>query len=68
MSSRSDHKLKSDEIDFLNEMIKHHEMAVRMCKNMLSTVNHHDVESIAYSIIQAQVNEIELMRQLLRNN
>lgn len=60
-------KLKSDEIEFLSGMIRHHEMAVRMCKNILSTVNDHDVESIAYSIMQAQVNEIELMKQMLRN-
>lgn len=60
--------LNRDEQDFLREMIDHHMMAIKMSRSILTTVKNHDIESLAYSIIQAQQNEIALMWQLLRNS
>lgn len=60
-----DNSLHHEEKTFLAQMIAHHEMAIKMSKQMLFTVNSHDVESLCYSIIQTQLNEIALMKQLL---
>jgi len=58
--------LTPEEQTFLSQMIVHHDMAVKMSKKMLLSVDSHDVESLCYSIIQNQVNEIALMKQMLR--
>ena len=59
--------LSQEEQTFLTQMIVHHDMAVRMSRKMLLSAESHDVESLCYSIIQNQVNEIALMEQMLRN-
>ena len=61
-------KLTPEEQTFLTQMIIHHDMAVKMSRKMLLDVDSHDVESLCYSIIQNQVNEIALMEQMLRNS
>lgn len=61
-------KLTPEEQTFLTQMINHHDMAVKMSRKMLLSVDSHDVESLCYSIIQNQVNEIALMDQMLRDS
>jgi len=61
-----DANLSQEEQTFLAQMIVHHDMAVKMSRKMLLSVESHDIESLCYSIIQNQVNEIALMEQMLR--
>ena len=58
--------LAPEETKFLKDMIEHHKMALVMAKEVLRTTEDNDTMFLAYSIIQAQSNEIALMQEMLR--
>lgn len=57
--------LTEDESKFLSGMIEHHKMALVMCKDILPKTENDDIMWWAYSILYAQMNEINSMQQLL---
>ena len=59
-------KLTPDEVSYLKGMIEHHQMALVMAKNILRVSKDNDIVSLSFSILQTQMNEIELMRQMLK--
>lgn len=65
MRSPQSISFNEEERKFLREMIVHHEMAIDMCRRVLTYVNDPDIEGIAYSIMKTQTDEIGLMRQML---
>ncbi len=48
---------------FLEEMIPHHQMAVRMANHVLLNVEHSEMRNLAQSIIREQQREIDQMMQ-----
>lgn len=51
------------DIAFLDAMIVHHEGAVEMAKEALSKASHEELKTLAQAIIEAQLKEIETMKQ-----
>ena len=52
--------------DFLEEMIPHHEGAVKMATNILNYTTNEDLRGIATHIISGQQRQLEEMKQLLK--
>ncbi len=53
-------------IDFLSEMIPHHEGAINMSKNLLKFEICSDLKLLAENIVLNQTNQLQLMQNLLR--
>ena len=53
------------DIDFLSEMIPHHEGALAMCKNVLNYTQNETLKSIATNIINTQTPQAKKLQQLL---
>ncbi len=51
---------------YLSDMIEHHQMAVVMAKDILKVTEDSDIMSVSYAILLAQINEISLMKEMLR--
>ncbi|WP_230203716.1 DUF305 domain-containing protein [Bacillus massiliigorillae] len=52
--------------DFLEEMIPHHEGAVKMASNILNYTNNEELKAIAQNIVTSQQKQLEEMKQLLQ--
>jgi uncharacterized protein (DUF305 family) len=63
-----DSMLHADDVDmeFMEQMIPHHESAVEMARNILETTEREELRALAEAIIEAQVTEIEQMREWMR--
>lgn len=51
---------------FLQEMIKHHMMAIMMAKQLLMTTQRDELKSLSNDIINSQSNEIQKMQNILK--
>lgn len=58
--------LTSVESTYLREMIKHHQMALVMANDVLKVSTDGEIMSLSFAILQTQINEIALMRQMLQ--
>jgi uncharacterized protein (DUF305 family) len=58
--------LTRDEVTYLNGMIEHHQMALVMAKDVLKVSRDNDIMSLSFAILQTQMNEIALMKQMLK--
>jgi len=60
-------ELSGVELDkrFLEDMIMHHMGAIMMARSVQPYIEHQEVEDLTEAIVETQMNEIELMRQLL---
>lgn len=63
------HSLKSNniELDFINEMIPHHEGAIAMCKNLLQYPTDPRLISVANEIINEQTKGIKELKEIRKN-
>lgn len=59
-------KLTPQESAYLKGMIEHHQMALVMARDILKISKDNDIVSLSFAILQTQMNEIELMRQMLK--
>jgi len=57
----------SQDVDFVREMIVHHEMAVEMAGEQTRDGKNDEIIKLAEAIIVAQKKEIEQMRQWLKD-
>ncbi len=53
--------------EFIEQMIPHHQMAVRMASMVLNSSQHPEIRNLAQSIINSQTAEIEQMEQWYRS-
>ena len=51
-------------LDFVNEMIPHHEGAIRMCNNLLQYYIDPRLKNVAESIIQEQSRGVDQLKQV----
>lgn len=56
------------DVRFAQEMIPHHEAAVRMAKRVLAKGINPEIEKLAKAIVEAQESEIEFLRGWLKRN
>jgi uncharacterized protein (DUF305 family) len=56
------------DVRFAQEMIPHHEAAVRMAKRVLAKGINPEIEDLAKKIIKAQEAEIDFLKDWLRRN
>jgi uncharacterized protein (DUF305 family) len=68
----SEHDMDSmrhaDDVDmeFMDQMIPHHESAVEMARSILETTERKELRELAEEVIDAQTREIEQMREWMR--
>lgn len=55
----------NDDIDFLKQMIPHHQGAIDMAKAILECTKDKRIKNLALGIITEQQNEINIMNQLI---
>ncbi|TDD96146.1 DUF305 domain-containing protein [Flavobacterium cellulosilyticum] len=55
----------NDDLDFLKEMIPHHQGAIDMAKAILQGTKDKRIQNLALGIITEQQNEINIMKQLI---
>ena len=60
-------KCRNINLNFVNEMIPHHEGAIAMCKNLLHYCIDSRLISVAESIISEQSKGVEQLEELRRN-
>lgn len=51
------------DMEFMEQMIPHHESAVEMARNILETTEREELRDLAEAVIEAQTREIEQMRE-----
>lgn len=56
------------DVRFAQEMIPHHEAAIRMARRVLSKGINPEIEKLAKAIIESQGAEIEFLRGWLKRN
>lgn len=57
---------KDFDLEFMSQMITHHEMAIMMAQMLQSTTERAEMKTLADAIISSQQNEIESMRAWLK--
>lgn len=71
MGDKTDLEMLQNSVDFdrefLQQMIPHHQMAVMMASMLRGGTQRPEMEKLADDIIAAQTEEIDLMRDMLRN-
>lgn len=50
------------DLEFISQMIPHHEMAIMMARMLLASTNRSEMKNLANDIITSQSREIEMMR------
>lgn len=58
--------ISPQEKQFLQHMVEHHQMAVVMSKDILKATDDTEIMSLAYSILLTQINEISMMKEMIR--
>ena len=53
---------KDFDLEFIRQMIPHHEMAVMMATMLKGSTNREEMKTLAENIITSQTKEIEMMR------
>jgi uncharacterized protein (DUF305 family) len=59
--------MKFSDISWLKEMIKHHEMAIKMSEQAVEMAKHSELKQLAKDIIKAQSYEINKMKSWLKD-
>lgn len=54
------------DIDFLKSMIPHHQGAIDMSEELIKKSNNFELKALALKIIDAQINEIKQMQDLIK--
>lgn len=57
-----------DDIQYLNEMIEHHSMAILTSEDILEKTHDYNVRRLASQIVQTQSAEIERMKEMVGDN
>jgi len=52
---------------FLEDMIPHHMGAIMMAQSVRPYIEHQEVANMADAIMETQINEIDMMREMLKN-
>jgi uncharacterized protein (DUF305 family) len=60
--------VNEQDVMFVKEMIKHHEMAVKMANEQIDKGKNDEVISLAKAVIKAQQKEIEWMKAWMKDH
>lgn len=59
-------RMRFSDVEWLKEMIDHHEAAIKMSKMAIDKATHDELKKLAENIIEAQSAEITKMKEWVR--